>query len=94
MPIASPALPPRPVSRRDSQPEPGAVASRPRAATLALIAAKVERGERLTLADGEVLFATPDLYTVCELADKVRRRLHGDKAFYNINRHVQSWSRY
>jgi len=88
MPIASPALPPRPALRRDSQPEHGVVASRPDAAALALIAAKVERGERLTLADGEVLFATPDIYTVCELADKVRRRLHGDKAFYNINRHL------
>jgi aminodeoxyfutalosine synthase len=52
------------------------------------IAGKVLRGERLTLADGDVLFSTPDLWTVCELADLVRRRLHGDKAYYNINRHM------
>jgi aminodeoxyfutalosine synthase len=49
---------------------------------------KVERGERLSLADGDVLYTTPDLYTVLELADHVRRRLHGDRAYYNINRHL------
>lgn len=52
------------------------------------IRAKIERGERLTLADGELLFSTPDIWTVCELADLVRRRLHGDVAYYNINRHL------
>jgi len=52
------------------------------------IRAKVERGERLSLADGDLLFTTPDIWTVCELADKVRRRLHADTAYYNINRHL------
>ena len=52
------------------------------------IRAKVERGERLSLEDGHVLFATPDLHTVLELADLVRRRLHGVNAYYNINRHL------
>lgn len=52
------------------------------------IRAKVESGERLSLADGELLFTTPDIWTVCELADSVRRRLHGDIAYYNINRHL------
>ncbi|MFN5944948.1 MAG: radical SAM protein [Phycisphaerae bacterium] len=52
------------------------------------IAAKVERGERLTLADGDLLFTTPDIWTVIELADMVRRRLHGNNAYYNINRHL------
>lgn len=49
---------------------------------------KVERGERLTLADGLVLFETRDIWTVLELADMVRRRLHGSNAYYNINRHL------
>lgn len=49
---------------------------------------RVEAGERLTLEDGAVLFTTPDIWTVCELADMVRRRLHGDVAYYNINRHL------
>ena len=52
------------------------------------IRAKIDAGERLTLADGEALYATPDVWTVCELADLVRRRLHGDAAYYNINRHL------
>ncbi len=52
------------------------------------IRAKVERGERLSLDDGDLLFTTRDIWTVCELADLVRRRLHGDVAYYNINRHL------
>ena len=55
---------------------------------LSEIASKVARGERLSLQDGELLYTTPDIWTVCELADTVRRRLHGDTAFYNINRHL------
>lgn len=57
-------------------------------ARLDSIRAKVERGERLTLDDGDLLFTTRDIWTVCELADLVRRRLHGDVAYYNINRHL------
>jgi aminodeoxyfutalosine synthase len=49
---------------------------------------KVERGERLSLADGDLLYSTPDVWSVCEMADGVRRRLHGDIAYYNINRHL------
>lgn len=45
-------------------------------------------GRRLTADQGELLFATPDIHTVCALADLVRRRLHGDVAYYNVNRHV------
>ncbi|MHC5113155.1 MAG: radical SAM protein [Planctomycetota bacterium] len=52
------------------------------------IADKVRRGERLTSEDGHVLYETPDLWTVCGLADRVRRRLHGDVAYYNVNRHL------
>jgi aminodeoxyfutalosine synthase len=42
----------------------------------------------LSLADGETLFNTPDIWTVLEMADMVRRRLHGKSAYYNINRHL------
>jgi len=55
---------------------------------LAPIREKVEKGERLSLADGQALYATPDIWTVCELADVVRRRLHGGAAYYNVNRHL------
>jgi aminodeoxyfutalosine synthase len=59
-----------------------------RDAALEPIAAKVARGERLTLDDGRVLFATRDIHSVLAIADGVRRRLHGDVAYYNINRHL------
>ncbi|MCW5753541.1 MAG: radical SAM protein [Phycisphaeraceae bacterium] len=49
---------------------------------------KVLAGDRLTIADGDRLFTTPDIWTVLELADLVRSRLHGDRAYYNINRHM------
>jgi aminodeoxyfutalosine synthase len=54
---------------------------------------KVERQERLTLEDGDLLYTTPDIWTVCELAAKVRNRLHGAPGeggvgYYNINRHL------
>ncbi|QOJ00786.1 MAG: radical SAM protein [Phycisphaeraceae bacterium] len=49
---------------------------------------KVDRGERLTLEDGALLLSTPDLWSVLEMADAVRRRLHGNAGYYNINRHL------
>lgn len=55
---------------------------------LEAIREKVARGERLSLADGEALFATRDIWSVLEMADSVRRRLHGTRAYYNINRHM------
>jgi aminodeoxyfutalosine synthase len=57
-------------------------------ADLADIAAKVVRQERLSSDDGLRLFAHPDLLAVGRLADAVRRRLHGDVVYYNINRHI------
>ena len=55
---------------------------------LEAVAAKVERGERLSLDDGLLLYETPDIWTVLQLADRVRRLLHGTSAFYNVNRHL------
>jgi aminodeoxyfutalosine synthase len=52
------------------------------------IRAKVDRGERLSLAEGDLMFTSPDIWSVCAMADSVRRRLHGDVAYYNINRHL------
>ena len=43
---------------------------------------KVLAQERLTFAEGMILFRTPDLPTVARLADTVRRRLSGDKAYF------------
>ena len=55
---------------------------------LAPIRERLGRGERLSLDDGRVLYATPDIWSVCAMADSVRRRLHADTAYYNINRHL------
>ena len=67
---------------------PGASRRARREDDLSAIARRVHAGERLTAADGIRLFETPDIWTVCSLADVVRRRLHGDAAYYNVNRHV------
>jgi len=52
------------------------------------ILAKVDAGERLTRKDGLTLYESPDIWTICELADRVRRRVHGDIAYYNVNQHI------
>jgi aminodeoxyfutalosine synthase len=57
-------------------------------ARLGAIARKIANGRRLTVDDGLLLYETPDIWSVCELADVVRRRMHGDVAYYNINRHI------
>jgi len=56
--------------------------------TLQRIVDKVKNQERLTREDGIALYETPDLWTVCSLADSVRRRLHGETTYFNINRHI------
>ncbi len=49
---------------------------------------RVLAGKRLSLTHGRALFSTPDIWFVCQLADFVRRRMHGDVCYYNINRHL------
>ncbi|MDH3583137.1 MAG: CofH family radical SAM protein [Phycisphaerae bacterium] len=51
------------------------------------IAEKIEASQRLSPDDGRRLFATGDICALGRLADRVRRRLHGDLAYYNVNRH-------
>lgn len=55
---------------------------------LTAVAEKVEAGERLSFADGLALFATDDLPALGKLADSVRRRKHGHRTFFNVNRHL------
>ena len=52
------------------------------------IRGKVEAGEPLTFEDGVRLYESRDLHTLGELANSVRERLHGRRAYYNINLHV------
>ncbi|HHN78392.1 MAG TPA: radical SAM protein [Phycisphaerales bacterium] len=61
----------------------------PRAdARLDTIREKVLAGERLSIDDGMLLYETPDLWGVFELAGIVRDRLHPGVAYYNVNRHL------
>ena len=52
------------------------------------IAEKARQCIRLSEAEGLQLYETKDIWTLCSLADEVRRRWHGDVAYYNINRHI------
>jgi aminodeoxyfutalosine synthase len=55
---------------------------------LGAIREKVEAGERLSFEDGVKLFQSADLLTVGQLANQVRELRHGDKTYYNVNRHL------
>jgi aminodeoxyfutalosine synthase len=52
------------------------------------IAAKVEAGERLGFDDGVALYRSPDILAVGWMANAVRERMHGDIAYFNVNRHI------
>jgi aminodeoxyfutalosine synthase len=56
--------------------------------TLEPVAEKVLAGERLDRADGILVATTDDLLGVGRLANIVRERLHGDRTYFNINRHL------
>ncbi len=51
------------------------------------ISEKLETSERLSFDDGMALYATDDLAALAKLADTVRRRLHGRRTYFNVNRH-------
>ncbi len=53
------------------------------------IAQKVRQGERLSFEDGVALFQSPDLLAVGQLANEVRERLHGDRAYFNRNMRIE-----
>lgn len=52
------------------------------------IADKVLAGERLSFEDGAALYRSPDILAVGWLANYVREKLHGDIAYFNVNRHI------
>jgi aminodeoxyfutalosine synthase len=54
-------------------------------AGIADIAAKIERGERLSFEHGVRLFECPDLLAVGHLANRERERRHGKRTYYNFN---------
>ena len=56
--------------------------------TLRAIAAKVERGERLTREDGLALFASNDLLTIGRLANLANTRKNGERVYFAANQHI------
>jgi aminodeoxyfutalosine synthase len=49
---------------------------------------KVEAGERLTFEDGVLLYRSADLLAIGYMANLVRERLHGNRTYFNVNRHI------
>jgi len=52
------------------------------------IAEKVQRAERLSFEDGVTLYRTAELTALGRLANTVRERFNGNKAYFNVNRHI------
>jgi aminodeoxyfutalosine synthase len=52
------------------------------------VAEKVFAGEDLSLADGLTLYQSPDIHGMGRLANFVREQLHGNRTYYNRNRHI------
>jgi aminodeoxyfutalosine synthase len=55
---------------------------------LEAIARKVTNGERLSFEEGCALYRTQNLHALGWLANLVRERLHGDRAYFIYNQHV------
>src|SRR5215475_8309463 len=49
---------------------------------------KILAGERLNAGDALALYRTGDILAVGWMANYVRERMHGDKAYFNVNRHI------
>ncbi len=57
-------------------------------ARLRPVADKVFARERLTLEDAVTLYQSADILALGWLANHVRERLHGNVAYFNVNRHI------
>jgi len=55
---------------------------------LSPIADKVFTGQRLSFQDGVALYRSPDILAVGWMANWVREKMHGDIAYFNVNRHI------
>ena len=49
---------------------------------------KVLAGKRLDADDALALYRTGDILAVGWMANSVRERMHGDKTYFNVNRHI------
>src|SRR6059058_4183696 len=64
--------------------EPSSIADR----ALRPVADKVLAATPLSHADGLALYASRDLHAIGRMAHHVRTQLHGDKTYFNRNRHI------
>lgn len=58
------------------------------AGSLEDIAQKVRNGERLSFEDGVRLFRTTDILVIGRMAQEMRERMHGRRAFHAANLHI------
>jgi aminodeoxyfutalosine synthase len=49
---------------------------------------KVVGGERLSAEDALALYRSKDILALGWMANHVRERMHGDRAYFNVNRHI------
>src|SRR5438552_2076511 len=52
------------------------------------IAATIQAAERLSAEDALALYASPDILAIGWMANLVREKAHGNKTFFNVNRHI------
>ncbi|MGA7300528.1 MAG: aminofutalosine synthase MqnE, partial [Candidatus Sulfotelmatobacter sp.] len=52
------------------------------------IYAKVIAGHRLDFAEAVTLYRSGDVLAVGWMANHVRERMHGDRTYFNVNRHI------
>jgi aminodeoxyfutalosine synthase len=52
------------------------------------ILGKVQRGERLSFADGVTMYRSGDILSLGYMANVVRERTHGNTTYFNVNRHI------
>ena len=55
---------------------------------LAAVAEKVAAGASLSFEDGMALYGSRDIHGIGRLANFFREKLHGDRVYYNRNRHI------
>ena len=56
--------------------------------SLSPVADKVERGERLSAADGVTLFSSPDIVGIGHMADAANQARHGRRVTFAANHHI------
>jgi aminodeoxyfutalosine synthase len=56
--------------------------------TLRPVVGKVAAGDRLSPDDGLALYLSRDVHAIGRMANLVRERMHGDRTYFNRNRHI------